>query len=157
MAGKRGKDFKLYRNTDDPYDNTPTWVECKNVKDLKRGVEKALADASTRESDWRMQVGTLKELTVDFGMVYNPTDIHLQAFENAFYKDTDVELLILDGPIGTVGSKGIRFMSQVTKFPVDEALEDMGRIDVTVVPSYAPDNPPRRVSVVTPGSVTDTP
>jgi hypothetical protein len=111
MAGKRGKDFKLYRNTDIPYDATPTWVEVKNVRDLSRGVEKALADFSTRAVDWRMQRGTLKELTVDFQMVYDNADADYDAFETAFYQDTMIEVLILDGPIGTMGSKGIRFMS----------------------------------------------
>jgi hypothetical protein len=155
MSVRRGKDFKLYRNTDDPYDNTPTWSLVPNIKDLTRGLDKALADASTRGSTFRQQVGTLKDLTIDFEMVYDPSDTDYDAFEDAYFNDTDVEILILDGLITTAGSKGIRFMSQVSKFGVDEKLEDVGRTPVTLVPSYAPTNPPRRVHVVTPGSVVD--
>jgi hypothetical protein len=156
MAVVRGKDFKLYRNSDSPYDNSPTWVLVDNVKDLTRTVEKALADASVRGSSFRQQVGTMKDLSLEFQMVYDPTDAALTAFEGAFYSDANVEMLVLDGLIATAGSKGLRFMAQVTNFSVNEALEDVGLVDVTLVPGYDSANLPRRVSVVTPGSVTDT-
>ena len=54
-----------------------------------------------------------------------------------------------------VGSKGIRFMGEVSNFTTNEALEDVGLVDVTLVVGYAPDNLPRRVEVATPGSVQD--
>jgi len=160
MAVVRGKDFKLYRNSDDPYDNTPTWNLVSNVRDLTRNVEKTLADASTRGTDFRQKVGTMKDLTVDFQMVYDPTDEDYIAFEDAFYdgdviEDGNIEILILDGSIDTVGSKGIRFLGQVTKFTVNEALEDVGLTDVSLTPSYAPTNIPRRVHVTSPGGVVD--
>lgn len=155
MAVVRGKDFKLYRNTDTPYDNDPTWAEVTNVRDLTRNREKALADASTRASSYRQQVPTLKDLSLDFQMVYDPDDTHLIAFEDAYEADELIELLILDGPISTVGSKGIRFMGEVSNFTTNEALEDVGLVDVTLVVGYAPDNLPRRVEVATPGSVQD--
>lgn len=151
----RGKDFKFYRNTDDPYDNSPTWALVTNVRDLTRNLEKDLADASVRGSSFRLQVATMKNFSIDFQMVYDPTDLDVIAFEEAYHADTDVELLDLDGPIGTAGSKGLRFMGQVSNFTVNEALADVGLVDVTIVPGYTPDNLPRRVEVVTPGTVTD--
>ena len=155
MAVVRGKDFKLYRNTDSPYDNIPTWVLVNNIRDVTRNMEKDLADASIRGSSFHLQVATLKNFSVDFQMVYDPADVDLIAFEAAYYSDADVEFLILDGVIGTAGSKGMRFQGQVSKFSVNEALADVGLIDVSIVPGYTPLNLPRRVSVVTPGSVTD--
>ncbi len=154
MGATRGKDFKLYRNTDDPIDATPTWVEVTNVRDLTRNLEKALADASIRGSSFRLQVGTLKDLSVEFQMVYDPADANYEAIEAAFYSDDDVEFAILDGAIDVNGSKGIRFQGQVSSFSVNEALEDVGLTDVTIVPGYAPDNLPRRVVVAT-GLLTD--
>jgi len=136
MAVVRGKDFKLYRNSDDPYDNSPTWNLVENVRDLTRNLEKALADASIRGSEFRQQVGTLKDLSLDFQMVYDPTDTDLIAYEAAFYSDDNVETLILDGPIDTAGSKGIRFMAQITSFSVNEALVDVGLVDVKIVVGY---------------------
>jgi hypothetical protein len=156
MGAVRGKDFKLYYNSDVPYDDVPTWVEVTNVKDVTQNVEKALADASTRGSSFRQQVGTLKDLSIDFQMVHDPSDAARTAFETAFYTDADVEILILDGPIATVNSAGIRFMSQVTKFTGNQGLEDVGLDDVTIVPSYSATDAPRRVHVASPDSVIDT-
>jgi hypothetical protein len=155
MAAVLGKNFKLYRNADSPYDNSPTWGLVVNVKDLTRNLEKTLADASIRGSSFRQQLGTLKDLSIDFQMVYDNTDTDVAAYEAAFYSDVNVETLILDGPIATVGSKGIRFMAQVTTFTVNEALEDVGMVDVSIVVGYDSSNLPRRVTVATPGSVVD--
>ena len=96
MAGEvvRGKDFKMYRNTDDPYDNAPTWSEVVNIKDLTRNREKDLADASIRGSTYHLQVATLKTLTVDFQMVYAPDDIDLIA-----RPDNSLMIIMKDGKI----------------------------------------------------------
>lgn len=155
MSVVRGKDFKLYRNTDSPYDNTPTWSLVTNVRDLTRNREKDLADASIRGSSYHLQVATLKSFSVDFQMVYDASDADVTAFEDAYEADTDIELLVLDGLISTVDSKGIRFQGQVSKFTINEALADVGLVDVSIVPGYTPTNLPRRVHVATPGSVVD--
>ena len=155
MSVTRGKDFKLYRNTDDPYDNSPTWSEVTNVRDVTRSLEAALADASIRGSDFRLQVPTLKDFSVDFQMVYDPDDTHYDAMEDAYFENEGQEFVILDGPISTVGSKGIRFQGYISNFSVNEALEDVGLTDVSIVPGYFPNNLPRRVHVTSPGSVVD--
>lgn len=155
MAVVRGKDFKLYRNTDAPYDSDPTWGEVTNVRDLTRNKTKALADASIRGSEYRQQVGTLKDLSLDFQMVYDPDDADVIAYEEAYEDDSNVETLVLDGPIDTIGSKGVRFMAQVTDFTINEALEDVGLVDVKIVVGYDSSNLPRRVHVTSPGDVVD--
>ena len=145
MSVTRGKDFKLYRNTDDPYDNSPSWSLVTNVKDLTRNIEKALANASTRAASVRQQVSTLIDVSIDFQMVYDGGS-DVTAFEDAFWESTDIELAFLDGLISVSGAKGLRGMFQVSKFTVNEALEDVGLVDVTVVPAYYPTNVARRVS-----------
>ena len=70
----------------------------------------------------------------------------MTAFEDAFWESTDIELAFLDGLISVSGAKGLRGMFQVSKFTVNEALEDVGLVDVTVVPAYYPTNVARRVS-----------
>lgn len=155
MPVTRGKDFKLYINTDTPYDSTPTWVEYTNVKDLTRKLEKALADASTRATSFRQQVGTLKDLSLDFQSVYDQSDVLYGQLQDRFFDDGDVECLILDGSIATIGSKGLRFLGQVTNFTTNEALEDVGLTDITIVPSYSQADPPRRVHVAVANAVVD--
>jgi len=145
MPITRGKDFKLYRNTDSPYDNSPTWSLVTNVRDLTRNLDSNLADASTRASTFQMQVSTLKTLSIDFQMVYDG-GADLLAFEEAYFTNANIELAILDDVIATTGARGIRSMFQVSKFTVNEAMGDVGLVDVTVVPAYYPTNQPRRVS-----------
>ena len=145
MSVTRGKDFKLYRNTDSPYDNSPAWSLVTNVRDLTRNVEKAMADASTRANNVRQQVSTMIDVSIDFQMVYDG-GADVSAFEDAFWDETDIELAFLDALIATSGAAGLRGMFQVSKFSVNEALEDVGLVDVTVVPAYYPTNVARRVT-----------
>ena len=153
MAVVRGMDFKLYRNTATP--TTPTWVLMTNVRDLTRNRDTALADVSTRGSQYRLQVPTLKDLSIDFQLVYFDDDADQEAFEEAYEAGDSIDMAFLDGPISTVGSKGLRMMGQVSNFTTNEALEDAGLIDITVVPANDPDNLPRRVEVAVAGTIED--
>jgi hypothetical protein len=155
MAVVRGKDFKLYRNSDDPYDDDPTWVEVTNIRSVTVNKEKALADASTRASSYRKQVGTLKELTFEFQMVYDNADADFVAFKAAYDSDANLELLSLDGSIEVVGNIGTRFPGQITNFTENQDLEDVGLIDVTVVVGYQENYDPRDVQVTAPGVIED--
>lgn len=158
MGAILGKDFYLYRDTDQPYDGTPVYEVVSNIKDLTRGLEKALADASTRGTGgFRAQLGTLKDLSLEFQMVYDPDDTDVIAFQDAFFSDDNIQFVILDGPISTTGSKGIRFMGQITNFSINEALEDVGLVDVSIVPGYdtAAANQPKRVTVSAPNVLTE--
>jgi hypothetical protein len=150
MGVTRGKDFRLYADTGT---TTPTWTELTNVRDVTRNLEKALADASTRLSDYRQQVGTLKELSLDFQIVYDPDDELFQLLADHFDSDENLMLLDLDGSIDTIGTKGLQFDSQITKFGVSEALEDVGLVDVTAVVAYST-FVPTHVAVSTAGTVT---
>lgn len=155
MGATRGKDFFLYRDTDDPYDNSPTWSHVANVRDLTRNGESDLADASIRGSTYHMQVPTLINAGIDFQMVYDGGDADQIAFQAAQISGDLIAVLDLDGDINTVGSKGLFMLAQVSKFVVNEALTDVGLVDISLVPGYAPDTLPRLVHVVTPGSVED--
>jgi len=121
------------------------WSLVTNVRDLTRNVEKAMADASTRANNVRQQVSTMIDVSIDFQMVYDG-GADVSAFEDAFWDETDIELAFLDALIATSGAAGLRGMFQVSKFSVNEALEDVGLVDVTVVPAYYPTNVARRVS-----------
>jgi hypothetical protein len=158
MPVVRGKDFKLYVNDAAPVvppapENPPEWLELSNVRDVTRNLTKALADASTRLSDFRQQVGTLKELSLDTQIVYDPTDPLFLIIQGAFDTDANLDILDLDGSIDVVGSKGLRFRGQVTNFTTGEALEDVGLVDITFVVGYDAANPPHGVEVVVAGTV----
>lgn len=162
MGLVRGKDFKLYRDSEanDPtgYWASPTWVLINNIRDLKRNNSKTMADVSIRLTDIKQYTGTMIDYSIDFQMVYDQTDPDLQAIENAYWatsaEQKQIPFAVLDGPIGTVGSRGVRFTAEVSKFETSESLEDAGMQDVSLTPAYDPEDPPTRVVVNSPGALT---
>lgn len=156
MSVVLGNQFKCYINSDSPYDNSPTWVEFTNIKDLTVNGGAALADVSTRGAIYRLQDVPLLEVTVDWQSVYDAADTSLQEVEAAYHTRGYVELLFLDGSIGTTGSRGLRGMFKVSKFQENEPLEDAGTVDISVVPANYTGNIVRRVSITAPNTVTNT-
>jgi hypothetical protein len=134
-----GLEAKLYRNTGTYA--SPTWDEVKNVKDLSLGLEKSEADVSNRESGWEMIRGALKKATIEFQMIYDTADTDWTAFKNAFLNGTAVELAVMDGPIATAGSEGLRASFEVLKWSHSQNLEEALMTDISIKPTRA-DNPP---------------
>jgi hypothetical protein len=139
-----GLDGKLYRNTG-TY-GTPVWNEIVDVKDLSVTIEKAEADASTRETHWKMVRGALKSASIDFSMVYDPTETDWQAIRDGFLNDTTIEFAVADGAIATVGTQYLRVSCEVMKFSTRQALAEVFTTDVSIKPCRA-DNPPAWVTV----------
>lgn len=162
MGVVRGKDFKLYRDTEanDPtgYWSSPAWSLINNIRDLKRNNAKTMADVSIRLTNVKQYTGTMIDYSLDFQMVYDNTDADIIALESAYWAVTgeqrQIPFVVLDGPIGTVGSRGVRFVAEVSKFETSEALEDAGMQDVSLTPSFDPEDPPTRVVVNAPGVLT---
>ncbi len=136
MSFKLGLDAKLYRNTGDYA--TPTWVELTNVRDLTLSLEKGEADVTTRANNkWRATVGTLKEGSIEFEMVWDPQDAGFTVIRSAWFNDTSIEFAVMDGNIATAGSQGLRATMQVLSFSRSEPLEEAMTVSVTIKPTYA--------------------
>ena len=96
---------------------TPVWNDVPNVKDLTLSMEKSEADVTTRASGgWRWTIGTLKDGTIEFQMVADTTDDDFTAIQTAFFDNTSIEFAVMDGPIATSGSEGLRATMDVLKF-----------------------------------------
>ena len=107
-------------------------TELTNVKDLTLSLEKGEADVTTRaNSGWRATAGTLKEASVEFGMVWKPSDAGFQAIRNAFLNGTPVRLAILDGAKDAVGTEGLVGDFEITNFSREEPLEEAINVPVT--------------------------
>ena len=103
MATRLGMDAKLYRNTGTYA--LPTWVEVSNVKDVTLNLEKGEADVTTRANQgWRATVGTLKDASIEFQMVWDTVDAGFDAIRQAFFQQ--LEALLKEGelPEPTPGS-----------------------------------------------------
>jgi hypothetical protein len=110
MPAKLGLDAKLYRNTG--VFATPVWDLVGNVRDLTLSLEAGEADVSTRSNNgWRATVGTLKDASLEFEMVWDTADADFTAIRDAFFNNTNIEFAVMDGLItgaGSSGSQGLR-------------------------------------------------
>ena len=115
MAIKLGLECKLYR------DNSGTWEELGNVRDLSINMEMGVADVTTRGGNgWRQNVATLRDGTVTFQMVYDSSDADFTALQTAFLASTaagrEIKIAAMDGDIATSGTQGLIAFMNVTNF-----------------------------------------
>lgn len=135
MAIKLGLECKLYR------DDSGTWNEIGNVRDLTINMEMGVADVTTRGGNgWRQNVATLRDGTVTFQMVYDTADADFTALQTAFLATTaaarEIKIAAMDGDISTSGTQGLVAFMNVTNFSMPENLEEAVMVDVTLQPSY---------------------
>ena len=133
---KLGMEGKLYYNAGSYA--TPDWKELKNAKDVTLNLEKGEADVTTRgNAGWKATVGTLKEGSIEFEMVWDTEDAGFTALQNAWFGDTPVEMAVMDGPIATSGSQGLRATMSVISFSRKEPLEEAMTASISIKPTYA--------------------
>ena len=59
-------------------------TEVKNVKDLTLNLESGEADVTTRATQgWKASIATLKEASLEFGILYDTEDADFTAFQEA--------------------------------------------------------------------------
>jgi len=136
MSVRIGMEGKLYRNSGDYL--TPVWVELPNVKDLTLTLEKGEADVTTRgNAGWRATVGTLKEGSIEFEMVWDTDDPSFNAIKDGYFLDTPLEMAVMDGDVVVSGSEGLRASFAVTSFSRSEPLEEAMSVSVNLKVAYA--------------------
>ena len=144
MGVRLGMEARLYRNSASYA--TPTWVEVTNVKDVTLNMEKGEADVTTRANNgWRATVGTLKDASVEFQMVWDTADAGFTEIQQAFFGNTPIEFAIMSGDITDPESEGLRATCDIFSFTRNEALEEAIMVDVSIKPTYA-DNAPEWIN-----------
>lgn len=147
MAIKLGMNAKAYYGPAGAM--PPSANELDNVRDVTINLEKAEADVTTRGNNgWRATVGTLKDGTVEFEMIWDTEDTGFAAIQAAYFADTSIALAFLDGP----GGDGLAGDFSVTNLTRNEALEEAITASVTVRPTYSVDFPTQWVTNGTPAS-----
>jgi predicted secreted protein len=130
MAIKLGMKGKLYYG---PAGSRAT-SELRNAKDVTLTLEKGEADVTTRGNEgWRATVGTLKEGSVEFEMLWDTADAGFNAIQQAYFNDTPLAFAILDGENG----HGLDADFAVMNFSRTEALEEAMAVSVTIKPTYS--------------------
>ena len=155
MAAVLGLDAKLYaRVLSDQYKLTPCsydtaqseWVELTNVRDVTLDMTKGDADVTTRSnSGWKATIGTLKDGTIDFEMIWDGADNGFKIMKTAFLENKTVALLVMDGPKNNDpngSAQGLMVNCSITKFTRPEPLEDALKAQITARPTYVTGKPP---------------
>jgi hypothetical protein len=158
MANFLSEDAVLYYNNTADHGGagtyaTPVWVEICNVKDLNANMSKNETDVTTRCSNgWSEFIEGLKDLTIEFGMLYDPSDAGFTAIKNSAFDNTkSVEIFVSDGDISVSGSYyGFRAECMVSQFSRGETLGEHLMMDVNLRPKKNGDSPPQWWTETTP-------
>ena len=127
MAIVLGLDAKLLRGTAGATGAT----EVKNVKDLTLNLESGEADVTTRATKgWKASVATLKEASLDFGILYDNEGADFQAVSSAYFKNKPLALFVSDG-----AGNGLDADFSITGFSVEQPLEEALSVSVTAKPT----------------------
>lgn len=141
MSFTLGLEAKLYRNSGSFA--TPTWEEIEDAQDVSLNLEAGEAEAKRRGNNgWAETIATLKEASIEFGLLYRPSDDDFAEIRDAYLNRTPIELLVLDGDVETTGSQGLRAACHITNFSREEPLEETLTVSVTAKPTPNDDGPP---------------
>ena len=134
MAVVLGMDCVLYYGTAGSTADT----EADNIKDVTLTLEKGEADATTRGNDgWRATVGTLKDGSVSFDIVWDSSDAFFTALQEAWFDGDAIALLILSGAVAVSGVEGLDADYAIINFTRNESLEEVVTVSVTAKPTYS--------------------
>ena len=125
-----GKDAKIYQGP--AATALGSLIELSNVKDVTVSLEAGEADVTTRaNSGWRATATTLRECSVEFEMVWKPSDPGFQAVRNAYLNGTNLEFAVLDQARETSGAEGPKGSFSISSFSRNEPLEEAITVSVT--------------------------
>ena len=107
-------------------------AEIKNVKDLTVSLEKAEADASTRDNNgWRATVGTLKDASIEFTVLNKSGDTSFSMLQGLWSTGTPCDVDISDA------GGSLILTCEVMSFNVNQNLEEVVSADVTLKPTQS--------------------
>lgn len=113
---KTGLNSKVYYNTASSSKYaTPTWTVIDHVRDATPNQAWDYADASIRGTRVKLYHPTAKEMTCQVTVRCDDVDAGYLALKAASEEGTALDMLVLDGPISTEGSRGFRAFLQVSE------------------------------------------
>jgi predicted secreted protein len=119
--------------------SSATWTEADNVKDLTLNLSAGEADITTRANGgWKATAATLKEGSIEFDMLWKPSDDLFDAIQEAWLGGDEIAAAAMSGPVtgeGSSGSQGLASNFSVTNFTRNEPLNEAVTVKVTLKPS----------------------
>jgi len=134
MAIVLGYNAKIYYQTDG-VGGSAGWVELTNATDVTINLSKGEADVTTRANvGWRATVGTLKDLSVSWSMVWDDADPGFTAIKNAFLAEPGVIGLRV---YVSAGGDGPEADFDIVNFTRNEQLAEALTVDVEAKITYS--------------------
>jgi len=119
-----GMNAKLYYGTA----GNPASTEMTNVRNVTLNLEAGEADVTTRANQgWRATAPPLRECSVEFEMIWDPSDAGFAAVKNAYLTNGLIALKVLDKE----GGQGPDGDFSITSFTRSEELEEAITVSVT--------------------------
>jgi hypothetical protein len=143
-SGPTGIAHKLYRNTGTF--GTAVWNLVDNVRDVSIPDSYAEADVSRRAAGLKQTEPTLRDLSIEWEMIWDTADADFAALYVHYAAKTLVELAIADGPIGTAGTVAsggtvdvvfTRVECKILSWEKQEPLEGAATVKVVAKPCYS--------------------
>jgi len=135
MGKQVGLDMKLYYNS--ATFASPTWVLLANVRDLTGPDSFSEADVSKRGSGRKQTEPALRDISIEWEMVYDDLDVTgFVEMQTRYYNRTLTELALADAAIATSGTHYLRVECKLLKFERNEALEGANLYGVTAKPCW---------------------
>lgn len=111
-------------------------TELTNIQDVTINLSKDTVEISSRaNSGFKQKVGTLKDASVTFKMLWKPSDAGFEAMRDAYLNDTEIAFYALDQAKTVTGAQGIGGNFNVVNFSRSESLTDAMTADVELSPS----------------------
>lgn len=116
---------------------TPTWVTMTRVQNLTVNLEKDTVDIPRRASNWKWKGSGQVGASVSFDYLYRPgTDAVFTAMHTSLTTDVANEYALLDGPVATSASRGLRAFFTVAKMTQEQPIGDAVKfaVDLALTP-----------------------
>lgn len=123
---------------------SPVWTLITNLRDETVDGATTNVDVSVRDVDDTLTAPVGHDYTVTGQQVKNRANAFYLVMEAAYDALTPIEILTLDGPVGTTGSRGLRATYAVTKFTENRAYTDIQLIDFELKPTLTENPAPAR-------------
>jgi hypothetical protein len=115
-----------------------SWVPLTNCRDASTTGETGTADVTTRANQgWRAEAATLRQLGLEFEMVWDTTDPGMLAIHTAWITNAIIGFQFLDGTSG----KGVQADFMISDFSVSQPLEEAITVSVSASVTLS-DTPP---------------
>lgn len=122
----------IYRNTGT--ENSPVWTLVSGISDLAVNPTMDEADSTARGDGVATSEPTLLKIEVTGKLREDEDNAAFTAFETAYYTRASLDLLVLSGKKGTVGSRGFRTSWKLFNWSQDQSLPNVLFNDFTLKP-----------------------